>query len=1024
MLGPSASYPDFMFLCPVAGGAPRPSSATGPPYPSAGAAKSAADWFGEPPTAEHQFQQQRLSISQAKTTDRSGEALLSGVARRLLRLGRGSRVASAKTTTTTTSKSGHQRLTNSAGYWLAGSSPDSGDSTTTAATCRLGCKKKRRRRRRKLVGGGGAGKRGAAASASREAALRSGGLNQLGAGGGDDSGRMSPTSSLSTLIRKFNHDNYTSVCQQFERQRLQQQRQFDAENNAAAAAADENGRANSGARATGAQSIEEENRRRKIGDRKGKSSVLLRIGDNDNDEDGEDSPDANTIDSLIKKSCDTANNKNGAAAAAGEIGRPEQAGGEEVIFCRKGGLYYNYCLADERRQNSASRFSLERPKTNPMLASGQSSSELRASNNNNNNNRRTRNKRLEDSSSEDALNTNGHKDKQLCDRRPRCEEAGQFSASSSTNCHSASPRQTSEEKESAVKSRQHTQPPTQIDNNNNNSNNDGNINSGKQIFGAPKQQAGGAYLPSSKAIKECDNRDATNKSDTIIGNIKSVRELLDKMNSIIEVDPLEAGAEQELFVDRQSRDIVSRLPANHNQPKASSNVGGGVSECLRELSGGRTISGCQSRQDETDLLLEPVVATVASEPLTSAAPASSRGFNGVEEGRGSSRTRLISRSNKNNHNNYNMPNQDAAKTNSGDAAGDGAENGRGRRRSSSRLDDSYFLAFSTTFSPIPPSEERQPPTATSAPPAVVVNNNNNNTKQPPPPQVVNASPDSPPQHAIHMMPTTASTIILTSPQAAANSTAAAYLAAHSHLFDSLDRDNTLAGYATGGSTARFPEDALSLISVSSEFEYHNINQTLDTQLQQQQAKLAGVPSKPPATHSDASSFSPREAELGSVVLGTQSSNERQQQQQQPLIKLTGSTTITKHKASERKTAGSNGNAGPTMSNNQHLVKLGALSVGGECLPAEVGNVRARIRKMEMESQSGDRSGSSSNSENRPPRVAGLINKQHHSSNRSRSGSMIPVRATGAQQANYPVASSGSRLPVPMRSGKSSSSSRH
>lgn len=41
-----------------------------------------------------------------------------------------------------------------------------------------------------------------------------------GAGGSHHQG-MSPTSSLSTLIRKFNHDNYTSVCQLYDQQRKQ-----------------------------------------------------------------------------------------------------------------------------------------------------------------------------------------------------------------------------------------------------------------------------------------------------------------------------------------------------------------------------------------------------------------------------------------------------------------------------------------------------------------------------------------------------------------------------------------------------------------------------------------------------------------------------------------------------------------------------------------------------------------------------------------------------------------------------------
>lgn len=128
-------------------------------------------------------------------------------------------------------------------------------------------------------------------------------------------GRLSPTSSLSTLIRKFNHDNYTSVCKQYE----QEQRQIAAGHQRAPGGAD--GRAPELA-----------------------ASQLL----------GE-----LLIDGL-----------DGPGAPAPVAGAPGHLlyDHHQAISCRKGGLSYNFSL--DARHSGAGQHRSQRSRVNPMLSGG------------------------------------------------------------------------------------------------------------------------------------------------------------------------------------------------------------------------------------------------------------------------------------------------------------------------------------------------------------------------------------------------------------------------------------------------------------------------------------------------------------------------------------------------------------------------------------------------------------------------------------------------------------------------------
>lgn len=138
---------------------------------------------------------------------------------------------------------------------------------------------------------------------------------------------MSPTSSLSTLIRKFNHDNYTSVCQQYERRKQQLARRSPL----------------SGAAHSPSEGACQE-----------PEALLI---------DGLDcqlSASAQPEPKQLIRS-DTNNQQQQQQQQTPPFGLLDEEGG---VFCRKGGLYYNYSLeaapADDARPPKAAR-------VNPML---------------------------------------------------------------------------------------------------------------------------------------------------------------------------------------------------------------------------------------------------------------------------------------------------------------------------------------------------------------------------------------------------------------------------------------------------------------------------------------------------------------------------------------------------------------------------------------------------------------------------------------------------------------------------------
>ena len=143
-------------------------------------------------------------------------------------------------------------------------------------------------------------------SSSRGAGFRP--SKRLGVRDSSKAGRMSPTSSLSTLIRKFNHDNYTSVCQQYE----QQKQQIVGEE-----------------RLLPELELRPKKQQQQVCG--GKQEPALGSKKQELLIDGLDGP----------AKCQPLGEQSAGNRAASLLD-------EEQIFCRKGGLYYNYCLDQER----------------------------------------------------------------------------------------------------------------------------------------------------------------------------------------------------------------------------------------------------------------------------------------------------------------------------------------------------------------------------------------------------------------------------------------------------------------------------------------------------------------------------------------------------------------------------------------------------------------------------------------------------------------------------------------------------
>lgn len=272
VLGPSASYPDFMFLCQKpqhllelrAHKAPlvQCHSFTGPPYPPTGRLPDAdtlranfALTSKDTLSAGLVMNSAARPIKQARvraTRRRRASALL-GATRRLLGFGR--------------KNPRHAPV----GYSLSNAST---------------------------------------------AENRNGSGERAGKQNSDSVSRMSPTSSLSTLIRKFNHDNYTSVCQQYE-QRKQQ------------IAIEQKSLAN--------QRKQHEQQRASSADVKKAEVLIDGLDDGPRNNDGSNCGQRKLEASLID---------------------------EEGIFCRKGGLYYNYSLHDKPAIKCDSK-----ARVNPLIVS-------------------------------------------------------------------------------------------------------------------------------------------------------------------------------------------------------------------------------------------------------------------------------------------------------------------------------------------------------------------------------------------------------------------------------------------------------------------------------------------------------------------------------------------------------------------------------------------------------------------------------------------------------------------------------
>lgn len=155
---------------------------------------------------------------------------------------------------------------------------------------------------------------------------------EMGAGSSGSGGRgMSPTSSLSTLIRKFNHDNYTSVCQQYEQ------------------------------------------RKKEIACEQEKCNTLESLAEADDAMQASSMTEALLIDGLDGPSGEPSSNR-ARRRRAGSAAPPddEQANNrclldEEGVFCRKGGLCYNYCLNSDSANDFIQLEERAAPRLNPML---------------------------------------------------------------------------------------------------------------------------------------------------------------------------------------------------------------------------------------------------------------------------------------------------------------------------------------------------------------------------------------------------------------------------------------------------------------------------------------------------------------------------------------------------------------------------------------------------------------------------------------------------------------------------------
>lgn len=131
--------------------------------------------------------------------------------------------------------------------------------------------------------------------------------------------RSSPTSSLSTLIRKFNHDNYTSICQQYNEQRE---------------------------KLTAKNTILAEN---DVNESDESFSVLI---------DELDPPKPTTGKSLNQNRTSIERDRNELTQATSESG----------ALCRRGGLQYSFYLGEELSQTGKAVLKSETQRVNPLLA--------------------------------------------------------------------------------------------------------------------------------------------------------------------------------------------------------------------------------------------------------------------------------------------------------------------------------------------------------------------------------------------------------------------------------------------------------------------------------------------------------------------------------------------------------------------------------------------------------------------------------------------------------------------------------
>lgn len=366
ILGPSSSYPDLIFVCLPSNGQQRAGGldpATGLHHPWNAAGKTGGGVGQNLPIAGSPsipFAKSKANIMSGNTNDslRANFALMSKGDSRLLSglaagggLKRGgcalvgtadlmasrrARYSELKAFTSNSKKQRRQLALASGSNVTGGRSGATGAIlSATRRLLRLGggaggsrnVEANRRRRKQQEKRSSATHRNGfftftSGSSQATNATSLDGANNTAESRGADETRGMSPTSSLSTLIRKFNHDNYTSVCQLYEQQRKQRQKHQE------------------------------------------EPEVLIHGLDEPTDVEHQVTESKFTQELSLKQSEDL----------IGVDGSLQGTDSEDRILCRKGGLYYNYSLKDKETipADGKNRISKESrsARINPMLACG------------------------------------------------------------------------------------------------------------------------------------------------------------------------------------------------------------------------------------------------------------------------------------------------------------------------------------------------------------------------------------------------------------------------------------------------------------------------------------------------------------------------------------------------------------------------------------------------------------------------------------------------------------------------------